>query len=184
MDAYEALTSRRSVPRVTEPAPSREQISRILDAAVRAPNHFITEPWRFIVLEGDALEGLGDAWARAAEREGADPEAARTKARRAPLILCMIGRPKIDHSKVVEVEEHHAIGAAIQNILLAAHSMGVGAMIRTGPAANYSEVRDFLGVGTGEYIAALIYMGTPAIDLSERPLTRRTPAEERTEWRS
>lgn len=183
MDAYEALLTRRSVPKVTAPAPSKEEVEELLAAAVRAPNHHLTEPWRFIVLSGEALDGLGEAWAQAAERAGEDPAKVRDKPHRAPLIICVVGHPKAHLPKVEEVEEHHAIGAAIQNILLAAHARGLGAMIRTGPAATYPEVGDYLGIAPDEYIAGFIYVGRPP-GSEDRPMTRRTPASEVTEWRS
>ena len=183
METYEAITTRRSVPKTTDQVPDRADIARLLDAAVRAPNHHLTQPWRFVVLTGDARRELGDAWARGAEREGSDPDAAREKPLRAPVIVCVIEHPKTHHKKVVEIEEHHATGAAIQNILLAAHDMGLGAMIRTGPAAAMKEVRDLLGVGDDELIAGFVYVGYPPEGDAERPMSRRTPAAEITEWR-
>jgi nitroreductase len=184
MNTYDAIMSRRMVPRPkAEPAPAREQIQKLLDAAVRAPTHFLTQPWRFVVLTGDALKELGDAWARGDEREGRDPERARERPLRAPVILTVLEKPNTQNPKVVEVEEHHATGAAIQNILLAAHDMGLGAMIRTGAAAQLEEVRDYLGCAEGELIAGFIYLGYPPEGDDERPMTRRTPAAEKTEWR-
>jgi nitroreductase len=99
------------------------------------------------------------------------------------VIIAVIDQPHLDHPKVIQEEEHYATGAAMQNILLAAHDMGLGSMIRTGPAAVYQEVRDLLGVGDDEVIAGLIYIGYPAPGDADRPMTRRAPASERTEWR-
>jgi nitroreductase len=183
VETYEAIITRRSVPRVTERAPDRAAIAKLLEAAVRAPNHHITEPWRFVVLAGPAREELGEAWASGARRVGKDPAAARDKALRAPVIICVVARPKRGHPKVVEIEEHHAIGAALQNILLAAHDMGLGAMLRTGPAATMPEVRDYLGVASDEYIAAFVYVGYPPEGDERRPRSRRTEAAQLTEWR-
>lgn len=181
METYDAIMSRRSVPKTTERIPDRALIQRLLDAAVRAPNHHLTQPWRFVVLTGDALKELGNAWAAGAEREGKDPQQARDKPLRAPVIVCVIERPKSHLPKVIEVEEHHAVGAALQNILLAAHDAGLGAMLRTGPAARLPEVRDYLGVVEGELIAGFVYVGYPAGD--DPPTGRRVDASEATEWR-
>lgn len=154
----------------------------MLEAGVRAPNHHLTQPWRFIVLAGEALDDLGDAWARGTEREGGDPTKVRAKPRRAPAIVCVIEDPHLDNPKVVEVEEHHSVGALMQNMLLAAHSLGLGAMLRTGPAARLDEVREYLGVKDDELIAGFIYVGeTEGSD--DRPLTRRADPAERTEYR-
>ena len=78
METYDALMTRRSVPKTTDQVPDRATIQKLLDVAVRAPNHHLTQPWRFIVLTGEALVELGDAWAKGDEREGKrDPEKAR-----------------------------------------------------------------------------------------------------------
>lgn len=186
METFEAITTRRSVPKPGGGAPSKQELLRLLDAAVRAPSHHLTQPWRFVVLTGSALEELGDAWAAGEEAGGSDPSkvsAARTKPLRAPAIITVIEQPHLENPKVVEVEEHHAVGAAMQNILLAAHDMGLGAMLRTGPAARMDQVRDHLGVKPEEFIAGFIYVGERAGGEDTRPMTRRDPASERTEWR-
>ena len=183
MDTYEAIMTRRSVAKVTEHVPTRHEIERLLDAAVRAPTHHLTQPWRFVVLAGNARDDLGAAWAAGQELTGKDTTGLAEKTRRAPVIICVIERPHLDNPKCVKVEEHYATGAAIQNLLLAAHSMGLGAMIRTGTCATMDRVRGYLGVGPAETIAGLIYVGYPAPGDSERPMTRRAPAGEITEWR-
>lgn len=183
METYDAIMTRRSVPKPVDRVPTRDHIQRLLAAAVRAPNHHLSQPWRFVVLAGDALEELGAAWAAGAEREGDDPEKVRAKPRRAPAIIAVIEHPHTENPKVVEIEEHHAVGAALQNILLAAHDMGLGAMLRTGPAARLKEVSDYLGVGDDEIIAAFVYLGFPPEGDSDRPMSRRTDPTELTEWR-
>jgi nitroreductase len=182
METYEAITTRRSVPKLTDQRPGLAAIQRLLDAAVRAPTHHLTQPWRFVVLTGNALTDFADAWAAGAEREGKDPESVRGKAQRAPVIITVIETPKHHLPKIQEIEEHHAVGAAMQNMLLAAHDMGLGAMLRTGPAAHIPEVHDYLGLVPGELVAGYIYVGYPEPG-GERPMTRRTEAADITDWR-
>jgi nitroreductase len=182
METYEAITTRRSVPKVRSESPGRDEVVKLLEAAVAAPNHHLTTPWRFIVLTGHALEELGAAWAEGDQRTGRDPAVALTKAMRAPVIITVIESPKAHLPKVVEVEEHHAVGAAMQNILLAAHDAGLAAMLRTGPAARLEEVRRYLGLAPEEFIAGFIYVGYPSDD-GARPVPRRKPAGDVTEWR-
>ena len=172
--------TRRSVPKTTQETIERSAVERLLEAGVRAPTHHLTQPWRFVVLAGDARKVLGDAWAAAEAHR--DPEKVRDKPLRSPVVIAVIATPKAHLPKVQEIEEHHAVGAAMQNILLAAHDMGLGAMIRTGKAAFYEEVREALGVKEGEYVAGFIYLGYPD-GSDDRPMTRRTPAAELTEWR-
>lgn len=183
METYEAIMTRRSVPKVGPIAPERADIERLLAAGVRAPTHHLTQPWRFVVLKGPALDEFGRAWEAGTEREGKDASGIMDKAHRAPVIIAVIERPHLDNRKVIKEEEHYATGAAIQNMLLAAHDAGLGAMIRTGPAALMPEVRAALGVADDEAIAALIYLGLPEAGSEERPMTRRKPVEELTEWR-
>lgn len=183
METYEAIVTRRSVPKVIEDRPTRDQIEKLLEAGVRAPTHHLTQPWRFVVLAGDARQGLGDAWAAAEVRVGGkDPDSVRAKPLRAPVIITVVAHPKSHLPKVVDIEEHHAIGALMQNILLAAHSEGLGAMIRTGKCGEFDEVKSFLGVEPDEYIAGFIYVGFPD-PAHDRPPTRRNPVGEITEWR-
>lgn len=70
MDAYEAIMTRRSVAKTSDKVCDQGVITRLLDAGVRAPNHFLTQPWRFVVLTGDARNDLGEAWAAGARRQG------------------------------------------------------------------------------------------------------------------
>lgn len=172
------------MPKLVGDAPDRAIIQTLLDAAVRAPNHHLTQPWRFVVMTGAALDELGDAWARGTERAGGDPEKVRDKPHRAPAIIAVIERPKSHHDKVVEMEEHYAVGAAIQNILLAAHGVGLGTMLRTGPPVHLMEVEDYLGLKEGEFVAGFIYLGTPPEGDKARNMSRRTDAAELTEWRT
>jgi nitroreductase len=183
METMDAILTRRSVPKTEGPGPDKATILRLLDAAVRAPNHRLTQPWRFVVLTGLELQGLGEAWAAGTERAGKDPAGISEKALRAPVVVAVIERPNVTDNRVIEMEEHHAVGAAMQNFLLAAHDMGLGAMLRTGPAATMPEVTDFLELKDGEFVAGLIYLGHPLEGSYDRPMTRRKPAAELTEWR-
>ena len=182
METYEAIMTRRSVPKTAEARPPLDEISRLLDAAVMAPNHHLTEPWRFIVLVDDALKDLGEVLAAHAERTGGNVALMRDLPQRAPVIITVIEHPRIADSHVPEIEEHYAVGAAMQNILLAAHDAGLVAMIRTGAQARLPEVREHLSLKPGEFIAGFIYVGYPLKGFTKK-VPRKTPARELTEWR-
>jgi nitroreductase len=182
VEAYEAIVTRRSVPRCDGEV-DRALVEKLLAAAVRAPNHHLTQPWRFVVLAGDARAELGRAWAAGLEREGKDAARVHDKVLRAPVIVCVIERPHLDNPKVVEIDEHYAVGAAIQNLLLAAHALGLGAMHRTGATTTLPEVREYLGAGPDELIAGFVYVGRPPEGDADRPLSRRKQPAEVTEWR-
>lgn len=181
MDTYEAIMTRRSVPKMGEGIPTLDHVDRLLQAAIMAPNHHLTEPWRFIVLGGDELKLLGDVFAEVAEKAGGNAALARDLPQRAPIIITVVEHPKND-PHVPEIEEHHTVGAALQNMLLAAHADGLAAMIRTGPYARAIEVRDHLGLSPTEIVAGFVYVGY-APDGFTKKVPRKTPVSELTEWR-
>src|SRR5207244_3779397 len=105
-----------------------------------APNHRLTEPWRFVVFAGDARLELGEAMARVQAANSdtlptpGDLERTRAKPLRAPVVIAVAVEPS-PGPRVVEMEEVAAGAAAVQNMLLAAHALGLGAIWRTGDAA-------------------------------------------------
>lgn len=180
-----AILARRSIGRVGSEPVERALVARILDAAVTAPNHHLTGPWRFIVLAGDARRAIGEAHARAVARERPDltpqghaKEAARLE--RAPVVVACCVLPGED--PVGAREDRDAVAAAIQNLLLAAHAVGLGAMWRTGSMADEPEVRDALGLGARDAIVGFVYLGTPPDRPGPRPQPR-PGADLVTEWR-
>jgi nitroreductase len=166
MEAIEALTSRRSPPKLVEPAPSDAQLSEMLNAAIRAPDHGRLRPWRFIVVRGAARERLGQVWADALKARAPDVPAdvvqrEAQKPMRAPMIVAVAAEIAEGH-KIPVVEQLLAAGAATQNILLAAHAMGFGAMWRTGDGAYDAHVKEALGLKASDAIVGFLYLGTPA----------------------
>ncbi len=143
MSLLEVIASRRSVGRVLPDPLPREDVEALLEAAVSAPNHHLTAPWRFVVLAGDARRELGEAHARAVARakpdlpaEGLAKEAGRLE--RAPVVIAAVVLGSDD--PVQAREDRDAVAAAIENLLLAAHGSGLGAMWRTGAMVNEPEV--------------------------------------------
>jgi nitroreductase len=188
MDVIHAIETRRSIGRVKQDPVPRDLIERILESAVHAPNHRITEPWRFHVFTGKGRGELARVRAEIArlqaEAEGEDEELAagrisreRKKAFRAPVVvavICESGRDEVE-----TLENYAACAAAVQNMLLTAHALGLGAMWRTGPVAYHDHMREFLDLEEGDKVVAHLYLGFP--DMGERP-RRRAPAKEKTVW--
>jgi nitroreductase len=165
MDLLTGIESRTSASRLTTPGPKREDLERIIAAGVRAPDHGRLRPWRFVVLEGDARKVLADAMANllSAKMPGATPdqlEAERNKPMRAPIIIVVAAHPT--KGKIPEIEQVLAVGAAVQNMMLAAHGLGYGAMWKTGGAAYDPAVKQALGLAPEDHIVALLYLGTIA----------------------
>ncbi len=188
MEITQAIQSRRSVGQVKQDPVPRELVEKVLESAVHAPNHKITEPWRFHVFAGKGRGELARARAELAriqaEAEGEEEEFAagrisreRKKAFRAPVVIAVIssgGRDEIE-----TLENYAACAAAVQNMQLTAHSLGLATIWRTGPVAYHPYVRDFLGLEDGDRIVAYLYLGYA--DVGERP-RRREPASSRTVW--
>ena len=181
------IEGRRSIGKVHPEQPPREMIETILEAATWAPNHRLTEPWRFFVLAGDARNELGRFMGNQnAERypEG-DPnreiERARgaKKALRAPVVIGVAVEPVVA-SNVDDLEEIEAVACAVQNMLLTAHALGLGAKWSSGNITKSPEVNAWFGLSERGQVLGFIYIGYPAM-VSERSI--RTPSAGLTEWR-
>jgi len=183
MDTITAIHTRQSVGEVRPDSIPQELIEKLLSAGSQAPNHYKVRPWRFFVLTGEGLKHLGDVLAKSLslKAENISPEALdkeRAKPLRAPLIIA-VAADKPTESKISEVENICAAAAACQNILLAAHEIGLATMWRTGPAAVDPLVKEFLGLAKDQHLIALIYIGYPA----KPPVAPQRPDHaDRTVW--
>lgn len=183
MDVFEALFNRRSVSIVKPDALPRELIEKILDAAVQAPNHFRVRPWRFFVLTGAARERLGEVMAQSLlERVPDSPKGMVDKERSRPLrapVVIAVAADLPDLPKVIEIENVCATAAAVENMLLAAYALGLGAMWRTGPAAYNPDVKAFFGLAPEQHLVGFVYIGYPGAMPEALP---RPGFEDRTQW--
>jgi nitroreductase len=192
MDVVDAIISRRSIGRVSPDLVPHNLIEQLLRAAVAAPNHHESEPWRFFVLDGSARDALGDALAESLRRRRPDLEsgrlealctAERLKPLRAPTLI-VVATKRSENPRVRAVEDLQACSAAIQNILLAAHGLGLAAIWRTGEGAYDNNVKAHFGLSPEDQIAGFAYIGLPA-EGNDTPLRPRVRSYESfTEWRT
>lgn len=178
-----AIRNRRSIGKMLTEVPDRSLIEQVIEAGTWAPNHHLTEPWRFFVLEGDARVRLGEAMgAIAAAREtdsgraSAVAASTATKPLRAPILVAIGVEPA---ETAPQIEEIAAVSAAAQNMLLAAEAVGLAAIWRSGWIAFTPEMRDFFGLSTNGSLLGFIYLGYPAM---ERPTRERSPIASVTKW--
>jgi nitroreductase len=183
MELFDAIYGRQSSGKVKPDPLPHALIEKLLGAAVQAPNHHRVRPWRFVVLEGMARERLGDVMAQAMQQR--DPQTLlaaldveRARPLRAPVLIA-VGVDRPAEPKVVEIENVCAAAAAAQNLLLAAHALGLAAMWRTGPAALDPLVKAFLGLSAEQHLIGFIYLGYPLSD--QTPVTR-PGYEDRVTW--
>tara|TARA_Y100001949_G_scaffold141086_1_gene123191 strand:- start:331 stop:876 length:546 start_codon:yes stop_codon:yes gene_type:complete len=160
MDALEALTRRVSVPVLSGPDVTDEQIETLIVAALRAADHAWLRPSRYLVVRGDALNRLGEVFA-STESSTADEarlHRLRSMPLRAPLIIVAITAIS-HHPKVPETEQLMSTAAGVQNILNAAWAMGLGAVWRTGNLAYHPDVHKGLGLAKNEKLTGFVYVG-------------------------
>jgi nitroreductase len=187
MEVEEAIRTRRSIGKVKADPVPREMIERIIEAAVWAPNHHLTEPWKFVVLTGEGRSRLGEAYAEIAdesllgvsgEEREQRMEREKAKAYRAPAVIAVACSPS-DSPKVIRREELAAVHAAVQNLLLAAHATGLGAVWRSGEPAYHPAMKRALAFADEDEVVGLIYLGFPDMTPPER---RREPGSSKTVW--
>jgi nitroreductase len=186
MDAITAISQRTSVRRFRPDPVPREIIQRLLDCAVRAPNHKLTEPWRFSVLTGAARDRFAEIRAahrleRFADPSSADAEAAAEKVRResreTPAYLVVMGAQNAD--EITREEDYAAIMMAIANIMIAAQSLGLGTSLKTGGVMRDAALMQLAGVPENFRVVGIVSLGYPA---EQDPPRRRRPVAELTRW--
>jgi len=160
MDVQQAIRTRRTHKAFAPDPLPRELIDELLDLARWAPNHNLTNPWRFRVLGPQALEAL---------KRAAGPEAA-AKLDRAPTLIAATAKRSED--SVQDEEDLCATACATYAVLLAAHSRGLAGYWRTPGVLRTSDGLDALGIGADERFVALIHLGWPR---QERQPPERLP---------
>ncbi len=167
MDIHEAIRTRRSIKQFSERPISREEIERLLDAAALAPNHRMTQPWRFYVLGPKARRAYGEALGARKARKVEDAEAARAVAGKvaageAALPAMIAVSMTLDENPEIREEDYAATMMGVQNLLLTARAMGLGAHLKSGAVMDDPRARAAVGVPEGERIVATIQLGEPA----------------------
>jgi nitroreductase len=184
IDVLDAIRRRRSAVRYGEGPIARAVVEQIIEAARWAPNHHLTEPWRFVVLTGDARAALGEAIATeflqntANAKAEAEATGVRIKVMRSPVIIA-VGQARTSSDPEKDLEDYAACACATQNLLLAAHAAGLAAKWSTGKMTVSPAAKQFLGLEPDDRIVGYVYLGST---MEEAPDSRRRPAAEVTRW--
>jgi nitroreductase len=161
VEVQDAIRSRRTHKAfLPEPVP-RQLLDELLELARWAPNHHLTNPWRFRVLGPESLARL---------KQAAGPEAA-AKLDRAPTLV--VATVVISGEEVQDEEDLLATGCATYNVLLAAHGRGLAGYWRTPAVLRTQDGRAALGIADDEHFVALIHLGWPR---QEKSPPERVPA--------
>lgn len=165
--ALTLITSRQTIlpKRLFEPGPSPDQVNDMFRAAAAAPDHMVVVPWRFVLVPQAARAALADVFAQALiERDASatpeQAEQAREKAFRAPFLALAIARLGPCEPDVEPLERMVSVGAAIQNVLLCAHSMGFASSLTSGQAMRSSALCKLFQLTDGEQAVCCINVGT------------------------
>lgn len=167
MDVESAIRGRRTHKQYGSEPVSEDTLRALLDLARFAPNHHLTQPWRFRVLGPETR----------AQLEAVVPEKEVAKLRRAPTLVLatatLSGDPHTDE------EDLHATSAAVYAVLLGATARGLASYWRTPGCFADAAVRSLLGLAESERVVSLIHLG-PAV--SEPPAKDRAPLDDVVDW--
>ena len=161
MDVETAIRTRRTHKAYRSEPVARGTLEELFELARWAPNHHLTNPWRFRVIGPRALERL---------KRAAGPEAASKLDRAPTLIVCSC---KLTGDAVQDEEDLHAAGIAAYIVLLAAHARGLAGYWRTPEVLRTTEGGEAVGLPDDERFVSLIHIGNPAQE--QRP-PERDPA--------
>jgi nitroreductase len=163
-----------------DPVPS-EVVRRMLDAAVWAPNHRMTEPWRFFALQQESpmrrkVAQLAHDFVMEQRNNPERASAARQKVLDPPVVVYVYSLP--GHNEEVTRENYAAVCCAVQNILLAGVAEGLAVSWETGGLTRHPDLKETLGAGPDWAMVGMLSMGVPAESLD----SQRTPGSSFTRW--
>ena len=171
---------------MTGPGPSDAELGEMLTLAVRAPDHGKLTPWRFISFSGEGRAQIGtkfaDRWHVLHPAHG--PEATAFQAGlflRAPLVVAVVSKAA-EHIKIPLWEQQLSAAAVCFNLVLAAQAHGYDAQWQSDWVVYDEGARAAMGLTPAERIAGLVYIGTSAVPLEDRP--RPDAAALHVRWRA
>jgi nitroreductase len=159
------------------PGPTEAEMEAILEAAAAAPDHGKLVPFRFVVVPDERRAAYVEA--SLAAFRAAVPEAdevglkkARGKAEQPPAVVALVARVDAAHPKIVASDQWLTVGSALQNMWLAAESLGFACGVSSGRLMDTAEMRLAFGLADGEALVSIVSIGTPR----ERIPPRAKPA--------
>ena len=182
-----ALKDRRTCRTFTTQDVSRSVVEDLLDAARWAPNHRLTNPWRFFVVEKASpvratVAAAVWSWTHDnvknpnVQRRVDSADAARDEVLRAPALIYAFSVPGADEE--VTTENYAATCCAIQNLQLAAYAHGLAVGWSTGKPAKSLEIPALLGAGADWRMVGALFCGYPATSTGQE----RRPLGEVVQW--
>ncbi|MBU2896470.1 NAD(P)H nitroreductase [Vibrio hepatarius] len=177
MDALDLLLNRRSIAKLSQPAPEGQVLENIIRAGLRAPDHAGLTPWRFVISQGEGLSKLADILVSAAQAERSEEsvvEKLRNAPFRAPMVITVIAKVT-PHEKVPALEQYLSAGCAVQAMQMAAVAQGFQGFWRSGKWMFHQNVHSAFGLEGDDEIIGFLYLGTPGctpMKVPERDLSK------------
>lgn len=161
-------------------------VHQILENANWAPNHKMTEPWRFVVFTGKGLAKLaqfqGEIYKKVTLADNTFKEERYQNLITKPMLsshIISIGMKRDPKRSVPEIEEVGAVFCAIQNMYLTASAYGVGAYLSTGGITYFEEAKEFFGLDNEDKLIGFFHLGMPKI---ANPKGTRKPIQSKVQW--
>jgi len=161
------------------------QVKQVLDLANWAPTHGSTEPWRFIVYSGNAVQQfchqhaeLYKQYTPAEKFTSAKYDKQQHNGDKASHLIAVYMQ-RGSNPNITVLEEICATAAAVQNILLGAEALGIAVLWSTGGVVLQPAMKEYLDLGEEDIMIGLLYMGYT--DEPAKP-GRRLPADTKTKW--
>jgi nitroreductase len=167
MEVQEAIRTRRTHKAYRPEPVDRKLLEEILELARWAPNHNLTNPWRFRVIGPRSRERL---------KQAAGPESAKKLDRAPTLVVCSCA---LTGDPVQDEEDLHAAACAAYIVLLAGHAHGLATYWRTPEVLRTREGQQAVGMPENERFVGLLHIGTP---LQEQRAPERLPADQVVEF--
>lgn len=162
-------------------------VKQMLENAIWAPTHKLTEPWHFVVFTGEGLKKLaeiqGEVYKKATAADGSYKEERYQNLLKKPFEcshIIAIGMKRDNNKGVPEWEELGAVFCAVQNMYLTATAYGVACYLSTGGITNFPEAKEYFGLGAEDKLCGFLNIGMPKADLHFG--VKRKPIEEKTNW--
>ena len=161
-------------------------IEQMLENANWAPNHKLTEPWRFVVFTGAGLKALAafqsECYKQVTSSNGTYKEdrylALLTKPMESSHVIA-VGMKRDEGMRLPEWEELGAVFCAVQNMYLTATAYGVGCYLSTGGITNFEEAKSFFGLSNEDKLCGFLHIGMPK---GAVPDGRRKPIADKVKW--
>ena len=164
-----------------------DMVSEILNNALWAPTHGMTEPWHFVVFQNEAIEALGGFMADTYKKNTSEESFMQKKHDKfkdrpnlssVVIAICM---KRQESEKIPEMEEVAAVACAVQNMHLTATAYGLGGYWSSGPMIYSDEMKEYLNLEEKDKCLGLFYLGYTDKDW---PVSHRQPLEYHSEWRT